>query len=1041
MKKLFTVFGILCLLPGSLLAQLLTVAPADFSLEDEITITYNASLGNKGLAGYQGDVYAHTGVITGGGSGLSDWKYVQGSWGQADPRLKMKVLANDQYQISFVPREFYDLPENELVEKLAFVFRNADGTKVGKDSEGNDLFIDVPRQIEENIELTDKRYQSHSLQGNELRVQTDQGAIIIRAYDRGITKVSFNTSLHQPADSSFSVILNPQEVAVDLVEQEEYLLYDAPYLDVFIQKAPFKLKFIAQGDTVVSEEAGFYEQNETLGARFELKKQEALYGSGSRAIPHNRRGKNLKIYNEAHYGYTAGAPVLNVTIPFIVSSKGYGILFDNYHAGQLDAGAKSANVMDWRFQGGAASYYVIAEESYSALMNSYTKLTGKQPLPPLWALGFIQSKYGYKTEQEAREIVQQLQEDDFPIDALVLDLYWFGMEGDMGRIDWDRTNWPTPEAMMEDLQEKGVKTIVIAEPYFTQQSGNFDVLAGKGLLATNEAGEPYLIKDFWAGSAGLIDMTNPEAWDWMWEFYRKRIEEGVSGWWSDLGEPENHPAGMRHAMGEPYEVHNIYSLLWAKFIYENYRRDFPEQRVFNLIRSGYTGMQRYATFPWSGDIQRSWSGLQTQVPIMLGMSMSGVGYIHSDLGGFTGGGVQPELYARWLQMGAFVPVMRAHGAGGIPPEPVFYDDPYKSIVRDYIKLRYSLMPYLYTMAWKNTEEGLPLVKPMNFYDPANTLLKEVDDQYFWGESFIVAPVMKEGQQERAVVLPKGRWINYWTNKAYNGNSSVNVEAPLAQLPLFVRAGSFIPSIRPVSSLSDLRTDTLQVNYYPDAGLLTSSYTMYLDDGHTPDPENYQLIRFEGIQGESLTEVRLFKEGPGFEGAPENRFIQFKLPRVSGVPAKIRLNGQEVPMLATKEEVAGQEGAFYDGEEKVLFISFSWGGSEALLSIEQLTVAIDGETMEGSQKGFNLHAPYINPAAEEEGVVLGYDVVRPGQYTLEISDPNGRLVYIKTFRKTSGGRGKEVWNRRGASGEDLLPGTYEVRMKSRQGSEIRELLIK
>ncbi len=1040
MRKLFTAFVILCLLPGSLLAQLLTVAPADFSLDDEITITYNASLGNKALSGYKGDVYAHTGIITAGSAGGGDWQYVQGQWGQPDARLKMKELANDQYQISFVPRDFYGIPENEQVKQLAFVFRNADGSLVGKDSEENDLYVSVSKQQEETIELQDKKYQSHSLSGNVLRVQTDQDEILIKAYDRGITKVSFNTQLHAPADTSYSVIMKPQEVNINLIEKEAYLLYDAPYLDVFVQKSPLKLKFIAGTDTLVSEEAGFYEQNETLGARFELKKQEALYGSGSRAIAHNRRGQKLKIYNEAHYGYTAGAPVLNITVPFIVSSKGYGIFFDNYHAGQLDAGATKADVMDWRFRGGAASYYVIAEESYAGLLDSYTNLTGKQPLPPMWALGFIQSKYGYKTEQEAKEIVQKLQEDDFPVDALVLDLYWFGLEGDMGRLDWDRANWPNAEAMMEALKAKGVKTIVIAEPFFTQQSGNFDVLAEKGLLVTNEAGEPYIIKDFWAGSAGLIDFTNPASWDWMWEFYRQRIEEGVSGWWSDLGEPENHPEGMRHALGEPYEVHNLFSLLWAQFIYENYRRDFPEQRVFNLIRSGYAGMQRYATFPWSGDIQRSWSGLQTQLPIMLGMSMSGIAYIHSDLGGFTGGDVQPELYTRWLQMGAFVPVMRAHGAGGIPPEPVFYEEPYKSIVRDYIKLRYSLLPYLYTMAWKNTEEGLPLIKPMNFYDPMNSLLKGVEDQYFWGESFIVAPVLNKNQRERAVVLPKGRWINYWTGEAYEGNTSVNIAAPLENIPLLVKAGSFIPTVRPVSSLSKLNTDTLIVKYFPEAGVSNSSYTMYIDNGHTPDPEKFQLIRFNGNQNGATTEINLAKEGQAYEGAPESRFMQFQLMRVTGKPAGIQINGEAVAMVNSREEAEGNKGAYYSAEENRLYIGFSWNGNEATITIDQLPLAADSERMKGSDKGFNLHAPYPNPASTEKEVILGFDVLKPGQYTLEITDPSGRLVYMKTFYKNTTGRGLEVWNPRSDREAQLAPGTYVVTMKSRRGSESKKLVL-
>ena len=1037
MKRLFTAFVFLCFLPGSLLAQILTAAPAEFTLDDKVTIVYNASLGNKALEGYKGDIYLHTGVK---GAGTSDWKYVQGEWGTADPRLKMKELANNQFQFTFVPRDFYGIPKGEKAEQLAFVFRNAEGTIVGKDAEGSDLFLDVSQRVEEEIVLVEKNYQSHSMENNTLKVKTDQGDILITAYDKGITKVSLLTAEHQPSEDSYSVVMEPQEVPVQLVEKENYLLYNAPYLDVFVQKAPFQLKFLADGDTLVAEEAGFYEQNEIIGARFDLEPQEALYGTGSRALPFNRRGYDLKIYNEAHYGYTKGAPVLNVAVPFVVSSDGYGILFDNHYAGNLDAGATEADVLDFRFRGGAASYYLLAEDSYADLLDSYTNLTGKQPLPPLWAMGFIQSKYGYKDEKEAREIVDKLIADDFPIDALVLDLYWFGVEGDMGRLDWDYTKWTEPEEMMEELEELGVKTIVIAEPYFTKKSGNFEELAEKGLLVTNEAGEPYVIEDFWAGSAGLIDFTKPEAQDWMWEFYKDRIEEGVAGWWSDLGEPENHPVGMRHALGEPYEVHNIFSMLWAEFIYENYRRDFPDQRVFNLIRSGYAGMQRYATFPWSGDIQRSWSGLQTQIPIMLGMSMSGIAYMHSDLGGFTGGGLQPELYTRWLQFGAFVPIMRAHGAGGIPPEPVYYENPYKSIVRDYIKLRYSMLPYLYTMAWKFTEEGLPLAKPMNFYDADHPLLKNVNDQYYWGEEMIVAPVLSMGQLERTIILPDGYWINYWTNEVYRGNTSIDVEAPLERVPLFIKAGSFIPMIPSINSTSELIQDTLLLRYYPHKSNPVSDYTMYTDDGETPEPEEFQLLHFEGRINGTNAVIKLSKEGDDYEGAPEERFVQLQVVNIEDAPTGININGEALQMLGSREAVNKKAGAFFDAEENILFISFIWGEEPLEVEISQLTLGTKEAPLEGEEQGFNLHVPFTNPAAGSSGITLGYDLLKRGNYGIEVTDESGRVVFIKTLPQQIPGRYLIEWAGTDDRGASLPSGTYTVRLKSRDGIEAEELII-
>ena len=230
-------------------------------------------------------------------------------------------------------------------------------------------------------------------------------------------------------------------------------------------------------------------------------------------------------------------------------------------------------------------------------------------------------------------------------------------------------------------------------------------------------------------------------------------------------------------IGSARYVHNVYSQFWAQMLSDKYKQEYPNQRLFNLIRSGYAGMQRYSTFPLSGDIQRSYDGLKTQVQIMLSMGMSGVAYSHSDLGGFTGGPKNPELYTRWLQYGAFCPIMRAHGEG-VPAEPIFYDSKYKNIVRDYINLRYKLLPYNYTLSYENTTTGIPIARSINFYEPENTSISNVCDEYFWGDNFLVAPVFEANATSRNVIFPKGKWINYWTNEIYNGNSTTKVDVPL-----------------------------------------------------------------------------------------------------------------------------------------------------------------------------------------------------------------------------------------------------------------------
>lgn len=934
MRILYTTL-LWALIPVAGWAQILTASPVDFSMDDEVTFTYNATLGNKALKGHDGPVYIHTGVITKTSADDSDWKYVQGTWGKPDDRLKMKVLAEGQYAITFIPAEFYDLPANEEVKKLAFVFRNADGSLAGKMADESDIYIAVSQIKEEEIVLTERNYQSHELKGDELFITTDQGTLLIQAVSPGITKVSLQSTFHQPNESSYSVVLEPKQLQVTVQEAGNYLLYDGPETDVYIQKSPLRLKYIYQGDTIAKEEHGFYEAERAVGARFALEEGEAIYGGGSRAIASDRRGQKLKLYNEAHYGYNAGAPVLNISIPFALSEKGYGIFFDNHFGGELDIASTDADVLDYKFMGGPATYYVLSGEGYDQLLERYTLLTGRQPLPPLWSLGFIQSKYGYETEEETREIVNKLQNEDFPLDAVVLDLFWFGDKQKMGSLDWDRERFPDAEDMVKDFEEEGVKTILIYEPYFTKASGNWEELAEKGLLVENEQGEPYVIEDFWTESpASLLKISDPKAQQWMWQYYKKQIEnEAVHGWWNDLGEPENHPAGMRHYGGLlPYEIHNVYSLIWAKFIYENYQQDFPEIRVFNLIRSGFAGMQRYATFPWSGDIQRSWEGYQPQVSIMLGMGLNGVAYMHSDLGGFTGGEKQPELYTRWLQFGAFNPIMRAHGSGGVAPEPVNYDEPYKSIVRDYIKLRYSLMPYLYTMAWENSRTGEPLAKPMNYYNPEDERLQGIDDQYFWGDYMLIAPVMKQGQTEREVVLPEGTWINYHTGEKHQGNQTVAVDAPLETMPIFIKAGAFLPMLPDYSSTAEWSTEKMTIRHYHDAAVTAPAYQLYLDNGTSTDPEAHELISIEGKQGEKGLELMLQRKG-SYEGMPEDRDITFEVVDVKP-GKKVRWNGKKLKMVQSISEL--EEGkAFYDPLTATLHAKVEWeDGNNSCLLIQQ-----------------------------------------------------------------------------------------------------------
>ncbi|RZK62808.1 MAG: DUF5110 domain-containing protein, partial [Hymenobacter sp.] len=621
-----------------------------------------------------------------------------------------------------------------------------------------------------------------------------------------------------------------------------------------------------------------------------------------------RRGYRLELYNQAHYGYGNGAPALNVTMPVVLSSRGYLLLFDHYAAGYLDMGKHDPNALEYGVEGlNSLSYFVITGQNQAEILDRYTALTGRQPLPPRWALGLIQSRFGYRSQAEMLGVASRMRRENFPLDALVLDLYWFGGTTRQGDFAWDAASFPDPAGMMRGLKAQGVNTILISEPYVMRTSRNDSLVRTRGLVGTTAAGRPFTVGSFWAGPASILDVFKPQTRTWLWAQYQRLHDQGAAGWWSDLGEPENHPEAMHHALGTARQVHNAYGMTWAKIFQDNYAREYPNERLFNLARSGWAGMQRNSVFPWSGDISRTWSGLRAQVPIMLSMGQVGVGYMHSDAGGFGANATQdPELYTRWLQMAALSPILRPHSDQVVAPEPYTYPEPYKSIVRDYAHLRAQLLPYLYTLAAENTLTGAPLVRALDYDDlpvgplaprapapparaalateggdlghpalapvpgtsfmalkqadgwsePSNPLLHThvapPDDQYLLGPSLLVAPVGQPGQRRRNVVLPPtaGGWVDVETGQTLPSGQTVGLGAPLGRIPLLVRAGSFVPLTAYRSSTAGFRPDTLVVRYFPDLGPAgsSSSFTLYEDDGHSAQAlsqQQYATIQFNG----------------------------------------------------------------------------------------------------------------------------------------------------------------------------------------------------
>lgn len=707
--------------------------------------------------------------------------------------------------------------------------------------------------------------------GNMLQLTVSDGRYIIRAYNDNILETAFIPNGESMPAESHAVVLQPEKTATNFSDKKGIILFVTKGIEAHITRSPFNITYFYKGKALISEKEGYVKRDTLQTLNFSLDSNEVLYGGGARALGMNRRGNRLELYNKAHYGYGDRAPLLNFCIPMVLSSKMYAIHFDNAPIGYLDLDSEKSNTLSYETINGRKVYQVIAADTWDGVTEHYTALTGRQPMPPRWTLGNFASRFGYHSEKQTREVVQKFRDEKIPLDAVVLDLYWFGkgIQGSMGNFEFLRDSFPTPDKMIADLKAQNVKTILITEPFVLTTSKKWEEAKQKNILAADRSGKPYTY-DFYFGNTAIIDIFKPQGREWFWDIYKSYINRGVAGWWGDLGEPEKHPSFVQHATGSANEVHNIYGHNWAKLVYEGYQKDFPEQRPFILMRAGYSGSQRYGMIPWSGDVGRSWGGLKSQTEIALQMGMQGMAYMHSDLGGFAGDNVDDELYVRWLQYGVFQPVFRPHAAESVPPEPVFRKTEVKALAKAAIESRYRLLPYNYTMSFLNSTKGTPLMRPMFFEEPLNLRAQSIYDQYLWGNSILVAPVLEAGMKERDIYFPQGsNWYTPQGQKA-RGGSNYKVAVDEDAIPIYFRGGSFVPMLKQsIQSTEEYSKSDIVIRYTHDETVKSATGVFYDDDGQTPDAYakgEYELIRFVSKwDGKTLKITAKSEKGKKYKG--------------------------------------------------------------------------------------------------------------------------------------------------------------------------------
>ena len=601
-----------------------------------------------------------------------------------------------------------------------------------------------------------------------------------------------------------------------------------------------------------------------IAASKKLGFDEHFYGLGEKAARLDKRRGFFVNWNSDTPGYTEGKDPIYQTIPFYVGLQegaAYGIFFDNSYRSYFDFGRSSQRRAWFGAEGGEMNYYFFYGPSIKKVLNRYTDLTGHMPLPPMWALGNQQSRWSYYPETMIEEVVRQYRGRDLPLDVIHLDIDY--MQG-YRVFTFNPKRFPDPKSFADKLASQGVKIITIVDPgvkYQPPAKKNgpsitvtkpelepqdqryyvFDQGVQKNYFQHRQNGELFIPK-VWPGESVFVDYTLPDARRWWGDLHRAYLDNGVAGIWNDMNEPsdfvdqsgKNQIDVVSFDEGENSthaKNRNVFALLEARATYEGLERLQPNKRPYVITRAGYAGIQRYSTM-WTGDTNSTWDALALNIPMFTTLGLSGEPFIGSDVGGFIGRG-NGELLVRAYQISFLAPFCRNHKViDGYDQEPWRFGKYYEDIIRKYLKLRYQLLPFLYTTLEEAHRSGTPLFRPLmlNYQDDPNTY--NLDDEFMIGEDLLVAPIVRPDVTERLVYLPKGIWYDFWTNKKYAGGTMVRVEAPLETAPMFVRGGAIIPLGPQMNYVGEKPLDPITFAIYPDDNG-SASTVLYEDDGSSP----------------------------------------------------------------------------------------------------------------------------------------------------------------------------------------------------------------
>ncbi|GAA4324597.1 glycoside hydrolase family 31 protein [Mucilaginibacter gynuensis] len=680
--------------------------------------------------------------------------------------------------------------------------------------------------------------------GGQVKITTQNARAEVTVYTPSVIRVRIDK--HElAADFSYAVIAKPQQTKANITQNDNEISIVTDSLKLTITKKPFAVTFYTPaGEVINQDETGLATSwvNDAVTTYKKMQPDEHFVGLGEKTGPLDRKGAGFTNWNSDTFGYRDGQDPIYSTIPFYIGihhNVSYGIFMDNTYQSDFNFGASNNRFSSFGAHGGEMNYYFIYHKHLADIITSYTALTGRMHLPPLWSLGYQQNRYSYYPDTEVYRIAQTLREKKIPADGITLDIHYM----DKYKVfTWDKQRFPDPAKMTGRLKEMGFKTTLIVDPgvkaepgYGVYDRGLKDDIFIKYQDNTNYTGE------VWPGWCHFPDFTGAKGRNW-WETELKQYAaEGVSGIWNDMNEiatwgqkmPDNVIFDFEGRKASHLEARNVYGLNMIRASYEGYRKALNNKRPFILTRSGYAGLQRYSAI-WTGDNRAEDDHMLLGVRLLSSLGLSGVAFSGMDIGGFTGN-ASVGLYTRWVQIGAFNPYFRNHtGVNTKSAEPWAFGEEALEIARNYINLRYKLLPYLYSTFYEATQNGQPVVRSLAINYTHDPKIFTYQNEYQFGNAFLIAPFASTDVYG-TVYLPKGKWYDLYSDELSMGNKETIIKLAKHKLPVYVKESSIIPMQSLIQNTTEKPTDTLDVHIYK--GDVNNSFVYYEDDGESYDYEN------------------------------------------------------------------------------------------------------------------------------------------------------------------------------------------------------------